>query len=156
MRICDRPSCHAGHCIHKGAQHRLEAQVKAALDECRGASRGAHGLCDPCVAFKACAQATGADIIDTLHCVRLPGVLCQHFVSRAWSLQVRDKFHIICEGDNLPPAVTDFADARLPLSIMKHLESKGIKRPTPIQMQVRFSSRQANGAFDAFHCLWCL
>lgn len=54
------------------------------------------------------------------------------------ALQVRDKFHIICEGDNLPPAVADFADARLPLSIMKHLESKGIKRPTPIQMQVRF------------------
>ena len=49
---------------------------------------------------------------------------------------MRNKFHIICEGDNLPPAVMDFADARLPASILKLLESKGIKRPTPIQMQV--------------------
>lgn len=48
---------------------------------------------------------------------------------------IRDRFHIICEGDNLPPPVTDFADARLPNSVLKHLETKGIKKPTPIQMQ---------------------
>jgi len=61
--------------------------------------------------------------------------LKQRLMSAEEHQEVRDKFHIICEGDNLPPAVADFADARLPLSIMKHLESKGIKRPTPIQMQ---------------------
>ena len=45
-------------------------------------------------------------------------------------------FHIICEGDNLPPPVTEFADARMPDSITRFLTSKNIKRPTPIQMQV--------------------
>lgn len=47
----------------------------------------------------------------------------------------RDKFHIICEGHNLPPPIPNFADMKFPPSILKHLEGKGIKRPTPIQLQ---------------------
>lgn len=50
---------------------------------------------------------------------------------------MRDKFHIITEGDNLPPAITDFADMRMPKSILRFLETKNIKKPTPIQMQAR-------------------
>lgn len=61
---------------------------------------------------------------------------------------MRNKFHIICEGDNLPPAVMDFADARLPASILKLLESEGIKRPTPIQMQV------GQGRWSLLHMRW--
>lgn len=49
----------------------------------------------------------------------------------------RDKFHIICEGHNLPPPIPNFPDMKFPPSILKHLEGKGIKRPTPIQLQVR-------------------
>lgn len=48
----------------------------------------------------------------------------------------RDKFHIICEGHNLPPPIPNFVDMKFPPCILKHLEGKGIKRPTPIQLQV--------------------
>lgn len=51
----------------------------------------------------------------------------------------RDKFHIICEGHNLPPPVPHFADMKFPSCVLKHLEDKGIKRPTPIQLQVCFN-----------------
>jgi superfamily II DNA/RNA helicase len=50
-------------------------------------------------------------------------------------MQVRDKFHIICEGDNLAPPVLQFEEMRMPKSIIRYLETKNIRRPTPIQMQ---------------------
>jgi ATP-dependent RNA helicase DDX41 len=56
---------------------------------------------------------------------------------RATRMQVRDKFHIICEGDNLPPPVLQFEEMRMPSSIIRYLETKNIRRPTPIQMQAR-------------------
>ena len=49
---------------------------------------------------------------------------------------VRDKFHIITEGDLLVPPVTTFQDLKLPPAMLRQLASKGIKKPTPIQMQV--------------------
>ena len=49
--------------------------------------------------------------------------------------EVRDKYHIITEGPNLLPPILAFKDMRLPDPILKHLDSKGIKRPTPIQIQ---------------------
>ena len=49
--------------------------------------------------------------------------------------EVRDKYHIITEGPNLLPPILAFKDMRLPHPILKQLESKGIKRPTPIQIQ---------------------
>ena len=49
--------------------------------------------------------------------------------------EVRDKYHIITEGPNLLPPILAFKDMRLPQPILKQLESKGIKRPTPIQIQ---------------------
>ncbi len=48
---------------------------------------------------------------------------------------VRDKYHIICDGHNLLPPIMAFKDMKLPPAILKHLEAKGIKRPTPIQVQ---------------------
>ena len=50
---------------------------------------------------------------------------------------VRDKFHILVEGQNLLPPVTKFEDLKFPACILNTLKSKGINRPTPIQMQVR-------------------
>ena len=49
---------------------------------------------------------------------------------------VRDKFHIITEGDHLVPPVTAFEDLKLPPAVLRQLASKGIQKPTPIQMQV--------------------
>ena len=49
--------------------------------------------------------------------------------------EVRDKYHIITEGPNLLPPILAFKDMRLPDPILKQLDSKGIKRPTPIQIQ---------------------
>lgn len=39
------------------------------------------------------------------------------------------------DKEEVPPPVTTFADLKLPLCIEKHLAQKGVKRPTPIQMQ---------------------
>ena len=50
---------------------------------------------------------------------------------------VRDKYHIIVEGDNLPPPGESFQDFKLPKPVLRQLASKGIQRPTPIQMQVQ-------------------
>lgn len=51
---------------------------------------------------------------------------------------VRQKFHIIVEGTDLPPPVTSFDDLKLPKCILNSLKNKGINKPTPIQMQVGF------------------
>ncbi|KAJ4462693.1 putative DEAD-box ATP-dependent RNA helicase 35 [Paratrimastix pyriformis] len=48
---------------------------------------------------------------------------------------VRNKFHIIVEGDNIPPPISRFKDFKLPAPILEVLKLKGIKQPTPIQMQ---------------------
>ena len=48
---------------------------------------------------------------------------------------VRDKFHIIAEGDLLVPPVTVFEDLKMPPGILRQLASKKISKPTPIQMQ---------------------
>lgn len=48
---------------------------------------------------------------------------------------VRDKYHIICDGDDLVPPIKDFKDMRFPSAILNALEKKGIARPTPIQIQ---------------------
>lgn len=47
----------------------------------------------------------------------------------------RKKWHIICEGEALPPPIKSFRDMKFPEPIMKALEKKGIQRPTPIQVQ---------------------
>jgi ATP-dependent RNA helicase DDX41 len=49
--------------------------------------------------------------------------------------EVRDKYHILTEGDELPPPIPHFADMKIPRPILDYLKKKGIKRPTPIQMQ---------------------
>ena len=49
---------------------------------------------------------------------------------------VRDKFHIITEGDHLVPPLTSFQDFKFPPAVLRQLASKGIQKPTPIQMQV--------------------
>ncbi|KAG9323834.1 hypothetical protein KVV02_007844 [Mortierella alpina] len=48
---------------------------------------------------------------------------------------VRQKYHIDVDGDNIPPAIKDFRDLKLPKPVLDYLKVKGIKMPTPIQMQ---------------------
>ncbi|KAI8817044.1 P-loop containing nucleoside triphosphate hydrolase protein [Fimicolochytrium jonesii] len=48
---------------------------------------------------------------------------------------VRKKFHIIVEGDDVPPPIKTFREMRLPPPILSHLKAKGIAKPTPIQVQ---------------------
>ena len=49
--------------------------------------------------------------------------------------KIRDKWHILVEGDDVPPPIRSFADMKFPQPIVDDLTSRNIKRPTPIQMQ---------------------
>ena len=99
--------------------------------------------------MKRCALAT--TVIAIKHDLRMRQLSCIRFVSMPGScslpsspflLQIRETFHIICEGDNLPPPLLEFTDMRMPPSILRYLVTKNIRRPTPIQMQARQSSPQ--------------
>ncbi|KAL1529301.1 hypothetical protein AB1Y20_000255 [Prymnesium parvum] len=49
--------------------------------------------------------------------------------------EIRDKWHILVEGEDLPSPIKSFKDMRFPECIMNALHDKGIKKPTPIQIQ---------------------
>ncbi|KAJ3013854.1 UNVERIFIED_CONTAM: hypothetical protein HDU68_000516 [Siphonaria sp. JEL0065] len=55
--------------------------------------------------------------------------------SQQVSDDIRSKFHILVEGDDVPPPIRSFKDMRLHKEIIDHLDAKGIKAPTPIQIQ---------------------
>ncbi|GFH07999.1 P-loop containing nucleoside triphosphate hydrolase protein [Haematococcus lacustris] len=48
---------------------------------------------------------------------------------------VRDTCRIVIDGHNVPPPITNFKDMKMPPCILRTLEAKGIKKPTPIQIQ---------------------
>ena len=50
--------------------------------------------------------------------------------------RIREEFHILAEGEDVPPLVRRFKDLKLPKPMLEVLKGKGIRRPTPIQMQV--------------------
>lgn len=56
-----------------------------------------------------------------------------------WSFKkcqaIRDQFHISVSGDNIPPPLPSFQQMKLPPPVLRVLAEKGIKRPTPIQIQ---------------------
>ena len=49
--------------------------------------------------------------------------------------EIRDKWHIIVEGVDIPPPIRTFKEMKFPAPILNELERKGIARPTPIQIQ---------------------
>lgn len=49
--------------------------------------------------------------------------------------KMRQKWHILVEGEDVPPPIKSFKDMRFPNAILDALLDKGIKRPTPIQVQ---------------------
>ncbi|ETV91768.1 hypothetical protein H310_13826 [Aphanomyces invadans] len=48
---------------------------------------------------------------------------------------VRKKWHILVDGDDIPPPIKSFAEMRYPPAILDALKAKNIVRPTPIQVQ---------------------
>ncbi|DBA02055.1 TPA: hypothetical protein N0F65_000302 [Lagenidium giganteum] len=48
---------------------------------------------------------------------------------------VRKKWHILVEGDDIPPPIKSFQHMRFPPAILDALKAKNILRPTPIQVQ---------------------
>ncbi|XP_035387628.1 probable ATP-dependent RNA helicase DDX41 [Electrophorus electricus] len=49
--------------------------------------------------------------------------------------RVRKKYHILVEGDRIPPPIKRFREMKFPQAILKGLKKKGIVHPTPIQIQ---------------------
>jgi ATP-dependent RNA helicase DDX41 len=69
-------------------------------------------------------------------------------LTAADQIALRAKWHILVEGEDVPPPCGSFEDMRLPMPIIEALSAKGIKRPTPIQTQglpVAFSGRDMIG-----------
>ncbi|KAF9582516.1 hypothetical protein BGW38_000112 [Lunasporangiospora selenospora] len=69
-------------------------------------------------------------------------------MSEEATLAVRQKYHIDIEGEEVPSVIKNFRDMKLPRPILDYLKNKGIKIPTPIQMQglpVAFSGRDMIG-----------
>ncbi|CAN1322062.1 DEAD-box ATP-dependent RNA helicase 35 [Linum perenne] len=48
---------------------------------------------------------------------------------------IRKQWHIIVEGDEIPPPIKTFREMRFPEPILRNLKAKGIVQPTPIQVQ---------------------
>ncbi|MGH0139135.1 UNVERIFIED_CONTAM: hypothetical protein FKN15_068856 [Acipenser sinensis] len=49
--------------------------------------------------------------------------------------RVRKKYHILVDGDGIPPPIKSFKEMKLPAAILRGLKKKGIIHPTPIQIQ---------------------
>ncbi|KAG9018914.1 DEAD-box ATP-dependent RNA helicase 35 [Tulasnella sp. 427] len=49
--------------------------------------------------------------------------------------RIRKEFHIIVEGDDIPPPIPDFVDMKIPSALLKFFKKSGITQPTPIQLQ---------------------
>ncbi|CAG8540295.1 5040_t:CDS:10, partial [Acaulospora morrowiae] len=48
---------------------------------------------------------------------------------------IRQRYHILVDGEQIPPPIKHFRDMKFPPAILDYLKSKGIHRPTPIQVQ---------------------
>eukprot|EP00667_Euglena_gracilis_P007414 EG_transcript_7490 len=48
---------------------------------------------------------------------------------------IRKMYHIIVEGERIPNPITSFADCKFPRQMLQKLVDKGIRKPTPIQIQ---------------------
>jgi ATP-dependent RNA helicase DDX41 len=48
---------------------------------------------------------------------------------------MREQYQILLDGEHAPPPMDNFRQMRFPNALLNALEEKGIRRPTPIQMQ---------------------
>ncbi|KAK1334120.1 hypothetical protein QTO34_005120 [Cnephaeus nilssonii] len=61
-----------------------------------------------------------------------------HYVlsmSEEWHECVRTKYHILVEGDEVPPPIKSFKEMKFPAATLRGLKKEGIHHPTPIQIQ---------------------
>jgi ATP-dependent RNA helicase DDX41 len=49
--------------------------------------------------------------------------------------EIRDEWHILIEGERVPNPIKRFEDMKFPKPVIQALRDKGIKKPTPIQIQ---------------------
>nr|XP_016448007.1 PREDICTED: DEAD-box ATP-dependent RNA helicase 35-like isoform X1 [Nicotiana tabacum] len=67
---------------------------------------------------------------------------------------IRKQWHIIVDGEDVPPPIKNFKDMRFPEPILKKLKARGIVQPTPIQVQglpIILSGRDMIGrSYDAY------
>lgn len=56
-------------------------------------------------------------------------------MSRKQCDAIRKQWHIIVDGEDIPPPIKNFKDMRFPEPVLKKLKAKGIVQPTPIQVQ---------------------
>ena len=54
---------------------------------------------------------------------------------RAKMEKIRKQYHILVDGDDIPPPIKTFKEMKFPRSILNAMKRKGIKNPTPIQIQ---------------------
>ncbi|KAG6820779.1 hypothetical protein H0H93_011544 [Arthromyces matolae] len=62
--------------------------------------------------------------------------------------KVRDKYHILVDGEDIPPPIEHFVDMKIPGPILDYLKANRIVTPTPIQLQglpTAFSGRDIIG-----------
>ncbi|KAM7256283.1 hypothetical protein ACFE04_012024 [Oxalis oulophora] len=48
---------------------------------------------------------------------------------------IRKQWHIIVDGEDIPPPIKNFKDMKFPEAVLRKLKEKGIVQPTPIQVQ---------------------
>ncbi|KAI9230371.1 MAG: P-loop containing nucleoside triphosphate hydrolase protein [Piptocephalis tieghemiana] len=48
---------------------------------------------------------------------------------------LRKEHHILVEGEDVPPPIPSFKEMRFPPPLLQYLEAKGIRKPSPIQLQ---------------------
>lgn len=49
--------------------------------------------------------------------------------------RIREKHHILVEGEDIPPPIEHFVDMKIPEPIVQFLKTNRIISPTPIQLQ---------------------
>jgi ATP-dependent RNA helicase DDX41 len=78
--------------------------------------------------------ATGVEYLQPMHTGWQPPA---HVRALSLSEQraLRKQFHILVEGVDVPPPVLRFRDLKMPLCVTDALRRKGIRKPTPIQIQ---------------------
>ncbi|KAG6816943.1 hypothetical protein H0H87_001458 [Tephrocybe sp. NHM501043] len=62
--------------------------------------------------------------------------------------KIRDKYHILVDGEDIPPPIEHFVDMKVPVPILEYLKANRIIAPTPIQLQgipTAFSGRDIIG-----------
>ena len=57
------------------------------------------------------------------------------YMAEEESQAVRDEWHILVDGEEIPPCILRFKDMKFPRPILDALKDKGILKPTPIQIQ---------------------